>query len=210
MINFPVSFEEKTVPLPLYKLKESDRQLAQQLADKGYEVHIGLTPEFTDAIAKVAKQPSIREYCANDSAERFKNRESAQRWLTKGRAVFLLLRRTDNKNDLHLAGYGWSGRATSPHVPGGETTFALRVSETDQGHGLAIPFARLIVNATAAFYGAPHIWLETWASNTGAVHIYHKLGFQTVAKKPAQRPKPDGSTAPDTRLYMTQLSDLRK
>ncbi len=207
MINFPVSFEEKVLPLPVDKLSKADLQIVQELADKGYEVHVGLTSELSDVIAKVAQQPSILQYCANDSADRFKNREAAQRWLTKGRAVFLLVRRTDNS---HLAGYGWSGRATSQHIPSGETTFALRVSETDQGHGLAVPFAKLIVSATNVLYGAPNLWLETWASNGGAVHIYHKLGFETVAEKPGQRLKPDGSTEPDTRLYMILPDDMLK
>ncbi len=210
MKPFPTTFAEVTQPLSELLTDTADKDLLRQLIVKNYEVHLGLTPEFVDAITETARQPSIREYCARDGSERFKNRESAECWLAKGRAVFLLFRRTNGSDDLHLAGYGWAGRAASPHVPGGETTFALRVSETDQGHGLAVPFAKLIISATSALYGAPHIWLETWASNTGAVHIYHKLGFKTVAQKVGQRLKPDGSTVSDTRLYMTQPVDLPK
>jgi len=44
--------------------------------------------------------------------------------------------------------------------------------------------------------------LETWASNGAAAHIYHKLGFQDVAQAPGHRPRADGQTIDDTRIYM--------
>jgi ribosomal protein S18 acetylase RimI-like enzyme len=202
MKPFPTILTDTTQPLSELLVDSADQEIIQQLAAQNYEVHLGLTPEFAAAIAVIAEQSSIREYCPRDRAERFKNRTVTEEWLSKGRAVFLLLRRTD-EGELQIAGYGWSGRGTSPEVPGGETTFALRINETDQGHGLSAPFAKLILSATTALYGAPYLWLETWASNGGAVHVYHKLGFATVTEKPGDRPTAVGQTVPDVRFYMT-------
>jgi ribosomal protein S18 acetylase RimI-like enzyme len=91
-------------------------------------------------------------------------------------------------------------------VPGGETTFAIRVGEAGQGQGLATPFAWLIVVGAAQVYEARKFWLETWQSNEGAVHIYHKIGFVDVDSQNDTRPTTAGGEVPDTRLYMS-LSD---
>jgi ribosomal protein S18 acetylase RimI-like enzyme len=101
-----------------------------------------------------------------------------------------------------LAGYGWVGAKHSAQVPGGETTFSLRVGENHQGKGLATPFAAALLAGAAVTYGTPHMWLETWASNAGAVHIYEKLGFHTVAEKSDTRPSVNGQMVADTRLFM--------
>lgn len=198
MISFPTTFADNTQPLP--ELLTAADDLIQHLAAKGYEIELGLTPELAQQINTVAQQSSIKEYCPRDSSDRFKDRDSTEKWLKKGRATFLLF---TNDRERRLAGYGWSGREISTQVPEGETTFALRISETDQGLGLATPFAQLILRATEKLYGAPHVWLETWASNGGAVHTYHKLDFTEVAQVPGNRPTPNGQTVPDTRLYMT-------
>lgn len=205
-MDYPNKFDETTRSLP-DGLGQAAAEAARQLAGRGYEVRIGLTPEFAREISAMSKEPSIREYCHRDSGERFADLESAERWLAKGRAVFLLLKRSDG-GQLDLAGYGWSGAGTSRHVPEGEITFALRVGESGQGQGLATPFSQLILSASAVLYDAKNIWLETWASNGGAVHIYHKLGFTDVAEAPDRRPLPDGGTIADTRIYMSLPNDL--
>lgn len=202
MMPFADSLARGTEALPSDRLGEAGAQAIEQLAAKGYEIHTGLTLEFAAAITKMAQEPSIREYCPRDSAERFTDLEATEQWLSKGRTVFLLLKREDN-GDLSLAGYGWAGEAATEHVPGGQSTFALRVGQLGQGQGLATPFARLVVTAAIELYGAKNMWLETWASNGAAVHIYQKLGAVQVAEKPDQRPRPDGTTIADTRLYMT-------
>lgn len=208
MSPFPTSFAPSTQSLSDLLPDQSDTELLRQLADKNYEIQLGLTSELAKTITKVATQASIRMYCPNDSGDRFRDKEAAEKWLSKGRATFLLLK-NDPNGEQHLAGYGWSGRGTTTVVPEGETTFALRISETDQGNGLATPFAQLIISATSKLYGAPHLWLETWASNGGAVHTYQKIGFFLVTEKPGDRPTQDGTTVPDTRLYMT-LSENTK
>jgi ribosomal protein S18 acetylase RimI-like enzyme len=207
MIPFPSGFVATTQKLPEDLLGETGVQAAHKLADQGYEVHVGLTPEFADRISVMAQEPSIREYCPKDSGERFAGQASTERWLAKKRSMFLLLKRTVD-DGLSLAGYGWSGSESSPHVPGGETTFAIRIGEAGQGQGLATPFSWLIIAGSAVLYGAKNLWLETWAVNAGAVHVYHKIGFVTVAEKPDERVLPDGKTTPDTRVYMSLPNEL--
>lgn len=188
-MNFPTTFAEATQPLP-----------NDELAAKRYEVHLGLTRAYAEAIIAMALEPAIREYCPNDSASRFANLAATEQWLSKGRAVFLLLKRTDD--GLQLAGYGWVGDGTSSHVPGGQTTFAIRIGEAGQGQGLATPYMRAILTAAVTIYGAQKLWLETWQSNGAAVHVYHKLGFVDVDQEPGERPTASGGTVADTRLYM--------
>lgn len=207
MNPFPSTFAAKTQPLSDSVLSGNYLEDAKLLTGKGYEVHIGLTPEMADRILTMSREPNIREYCPKDSSERFADRASTERWLTRSRAAFLLFKKADN-GELSLAGYGWSGTGLNDHVPGGKTTFALRVGEAGQGQGLAAPFSRLIIAATAGLYGARDFWLETWASNGAAVHIYHKIGFETVTEQPGERPSSDGQKIPDTRIYMSLPNEL--
>lgn len=207
MTNFPTDFQADSLVLPTDQLGQAGRAAAAKLSERGYEVHVGLTPELADQILRMSREPSIREFCPKDSGQRFSDRPAAERWLSKGRALFVLLKRQPD-DGLTLAGYGWAGSGTSPEVPGGQTTFAIRIGEAGQGQGLAAPFSWLIIAGSAALYGAQDFWLETWASNGGAVHIYHKLGFETVAEKPDQRLNGAGETINDTRLYMSLPNQL--
>ena len=200
-MGYPDSFDSQTTKINGEMLSSAAQQDLDELENKGYEVHLGLTPEIADDIAKMALEPSIKEYCPRDCAERFKDRDSTKAWLSKKRATFLLLKKSDG-GDLRLIGYGWAGAATSKEVPEGETTFAIRIGEVGQGQGLATPFARLIVEATKVLFEAKDMWLETWQSNGGAVHIYHKIGFEDVAQLDDQRISTSGDKIADKRLFM--------
>lgn len=204
MKDFPTAFVDKTTPLGEDMLSLADAALLKQLAEKGYEIHVGLTENLADQISQMCLQPSIKEYCPNDSAKRFTNRATTEKWLSKGRAAFLLLK-SDTKS---LAGYGWAGPATSPQVPGGEVTFAIRVGEADQGKGLSTPFLRLIIAGTAALYVVKNVWLETWASDGAAVHIYHKIGCTEVNRVDDKRSTATGEAVADTRIYMKLPNEL--
>lgn len=203
MTDFPDQFDQDTPPLPK-ELGPAGAEAVQKLAERGYEVRFGLTPEIADSIAVMARQPGIREYCPKDCSQRFKDRAAMEHWLQKGRAMFVLIK----KEGSCLAGYGWAGPGSSQHVPGGENTFAVRIGEAGQGQGLAAPFSWLIIAATNVLFGAKDFWLETWASNGGAVHIYHKIGFETVNEQADERPTKDDQTIADTRVYMTLPNDL--
>jgi GNAT superfamily N-acetyltransferase len=172
---------------------------APDLEAKGYEVWSGLTPEYADQITAMTHEPAILEYCPNDSGSRFTDHAATERWLAKQRGAFLLIKADDKS----LAGYGWVGSETCAWIPEGQTTFALRMSQHHQGLGLATPFSASIITGARELYGAEHIWLETWQSNAGAVHIYGKLGFQQVHAELGDRPTADGQRLADTRLYMS-------
>lgn len=207
MSDFPIDFVDATRPLRAEEFDEKGAAAISKLADRGYEVHVGLTQEIAEQIVQMALEPNIREYCPNDCSQRFKDMAAIAQWLTKRRAVFVLLQR-DNNDKLTLAGYGWAGDGTSPHVSGGETTFAIRIGEIGQGQGLASSYAWLIVAGSAALYHAKDFWLETWGSNAGAVHTYHKIGFKDVAHEAAQRPTSAGGLVDDTRVYMSLDNEL--
>jgi hypothetical protein len=196
MSDIPTAFAAETRRITAQDIDTNSQAAWQQLADSGYEIHLGLTPNYAEQILKMSQEPAIREYCPKDSAERFPNQAAVEQWLEKGRAVFLLLKEGD------LIGYGWTGTATSLQVPEGHTTFALRIGEIGHGQGLAAPFSWLTISASNTLFGLKDFWLETWASNGAAVHIYHKLGFEDVSKISAQRPTVDDQTVDDTRIYM--------
>jgi ribosomal protein S18 acetylase RimI-like enzyme len=202
MSNFPDDFSAAARPIRAANLDEAGAAAIAKLAESGFEVRAGLTPELAEQIIQMALEPGIREYCPNDSGQRFKNIAATKDWLAKKRGTFVLLKPGEN-DELVLAGYGWAGDGASEHVPGGETTFSIRIGEAGQGQGLASSFAWLIVAASAELYGARDFWLETWASNGGAVHTYHKIGFKDVAQQNAQRPTNSGGQIDDTRLYMS-------
>lgn len=200
MSQFPQALTDASRPITDVVADEDSQLMIQKLSEKGFELSVGLTKEYAEAIIAMALEPGIQEYCPNDCSKRFKDMSAVQAWLGKQRATFLLLQRTEQ--GLQLAGYGWAGAETSEHVPGGETTFAIRVGERGQGQGLATPFAQLIVSGSRQLYGAQHFWLETWQSNGGAVHVYHKLGFEDVAMVTSERSTLAGGTVPDTRIFM--------
>lgn len=196
---FPIDFDQSTEVLrPEF---DNDTNTAiEDLDRRGFSVRHGLTPAMVDQIAAMAKEEHIREYCPRDCTdERFATLVSTRAWLARGHAVFLLVKKDDNQP----VGYGWSGPKTSEEVPGGETTFAIRIAEAGLGQKLSWPFSQVILGATIKLYGAKSLWLETWESNQGAHRIYEKLGFKPVAKKPGSRPTADGGRAEDVRLFMS-------
>lgn len=202
MSKFPTNYDQELNIINSDVLSAGAKQAALDLAEKGFEVRYGLTTEFADEIARMALEPAIKEYCPNDCGDRFANREATEKWLSKGRATYLLLKK-DETGKLLLAGYGWVGASASSHVPGGETTFAIRVGEIGQGQGLAAPFSRLIIASSSKMFAADKYWLETWQSNGGAVHIYHKLGFEDIDSEADSRLNAEGQQVSDTRLYMS-------
>lgn len=206
-MDYPVTLDKTLHNFPVDQLGPQGQAAWQLLQDKGYEVKIGLTPELAASIMEMAVEPSIREYCPKDSSERFTNQAAIENWLQKGRAMFLLVKK-DVLPETRLVGYGWVGAGRSPHVPEGEATFALRIGEAGQGRGLATSFSRLVISGAAILFDTTCVWLETWESNAGAVHIYHKLGFGDITQQASERPTATGGTVQDTRLYMTLADTL--
>ena len=205
MSSFPIDFTKQAKLLEAYIFDNpADRQLVNGLLNKGYEILVGLSTSYAQDIIKMALEPAIKEYCPNDSAQRFTDMSAVSNWLSKGRAAFLLVK-SDTKQ---LVGYGWAGDSISRYIDSGQTTFAIRIGEAGQGLGLATAFARLILASSSRLYNAKNFWLETWASNGAAVHVYEKLGFKEIDGQPDNRLTGDGGMVPDTRLYMSLDSSL--
>lgn len=200
MSAYPTSLAGETIQLTA-EMVGLAAEAINQLAERGFEVHVGLTEAYAEAIIQMCLEPAIKEYCPNDYGQRFRDLSATRDWLSKGRAVFLLLKREGE--GLKLAGYAWTGSGTSSHVAGGETTFAIRIGEIGQSQGLATPFSQAVLAASARLFDAKNVWLETWQSNGGAVHVYHKVGFIDVDQTSSQRPSANGGTVADTRLYMS-------
>lgn len=208
MSDLPTSLASAARKLSFEGLGPNGQSAAERLKSAGFEIRRGLTPEYADQVLKMSKEPAIKEYCPKDSAERFSNRDAAAKWLAKGRAFYVLLKK--DGADGQLAGYGWAGPGLNSHVAGGEVTFAVRIGLAGQGQGLAAPFSWLIIADAASEYGLRKFWLETWASNGAAVHIYHKLGFEDTDQVASERRRPDGTTIEDIRIYMSLADKLPK
>lgn len=200
MSDFPTDFVDASQPLSPAMLGKEGQAAVQNLTEKGYEVRLGLAADDVAKIKQIALEALMREYVPRDATERFANVETAKKWLGKGRAFFSLVK----KSNQELVGYGWAGPGTSEFVPGGQHTWAIRIGQAGQGQGLATPFSQLIVEVSEALHGAGNIWLETWASNGAAVHVYHKLGFKDAATEPAERLDGNGQTVADARIYMSK------
>jgi GNAT superfamily N-acetyltransferase len=134
---------------------------------------------------------------------------AVEAWLSRQRLTFLLFKR-EVDGGLSPAGYGWIGIKDSSHVPNGQATFSLRVSEKHSGKGLAAPFSTVAIMASAAVFGVHGIWLEAWTSNGAAVHIYHKVGFVDVDAISEERSTTleGGGTIQDERLFMRFPNEL--
>lgn len=202
MSKYPTELYPTLLDIPVATLSNDANQSFSTLAEKGYIIKEGLTKEIIEQLQNIITEDSIREYCPKDQSERFTNVQIAENWMQKGRAFYVLLHAENNSSIITIAGYGWIGEKQTSLVPGGETTFSLRISEQHQGNGLAGPFSACMLSAAQEKYGAKKLWLETWASNRGAVHIYHKLGFHNVAEKEDQRPSLVAPQINDTRIYM--------
>jgi ribosomal protein S18 acetylase RimI-like enzyme len=203
MNAFPTQFSDQRQPLLASDLSPIGQQALKSLADKGYVIQTGMTRDDLQAIQLMADQPAIQAYCLRDCTERFVDEASTTAWLAKGRCAFILVHAETGQ----IAGYGWSGHEPSSNVPGGETTYALRIGQDHQGQGLALPYSQVIIEATKALFGAQHFWLEAWASNGAGVHTYHKLGFQDVMQTDSPRPLTGGDSTPDARIWMTLPGD---
>jgi hypothetical protein len=149
-----------------------------KLKQSGFEVIAGVRMSDVPFITEIAQQKAVREFCPNDLAKRFANREMMERWLGKngGRGTFLL-REIGTKQ---IRGYGWAGLSKCEQLPEYTNTFAVRLDEGVGGRGLGAPFVAAIFSGSKALYGTTGIWGETWGSNVGAVKTYLRLGAVLV------------------------------
>ena len=134
-------------------------------------------------IKDVLSEKNIRqliEYANNDESvkrftsdpKRFKDRESFENWLKKGRKIYCLI----NENT-DLMGISWFG-------PEGEGfTFGIRIYGEARGKGLGYGFLKETMDdymKEEEYQKAKNkdFWLETSKDNIAAIKIYEKLGFK--------------------------------
>jgi RimJ/RimL family protein N-acetyltransferase len=206
MKPFPTTFAPQAVFLVPDEADDTTREALERLQEKGFRVQLGLTRADTASLQALSVQSSVRKYCPKDCTERFKDEPTIAQWLTKQRLVFLLKQTTTGA----LAGIAWMGPGTSSHVPAGKLTGGIRLSETFQGLGLATPFLAVALEHTSANFSSEPVWFECWQSNAGALHIYQKLGFETVQTEPSQRLTPTGTYTPDVRVHMLRAATTAK
>lgn len=185
-MTFPTTFTDVTKTLAADSLDEKGNEARAILAAAGFEVKVGVQRTDFAAIAEIASQEGIREFCPNDISKRFGDEPMMEKWLGKngGRGMFLLYETQSGD----LAGYGWAGAGEYEELPECMTTFAIRLNERMAGKGLGKPFTDVIVSGSVMLFSALHIGLETWGSNTAAVRTYLKAGAVLVTTKDAVRP----------------------
>jgi len=198
MHTIPTTFTEELYPLPLNTMSNEGFAAVRELRDKGFAVAIGLRQTDVESLTELAGQQAIREYCPNDLERRFGDEAMVQSWLTKGRLTFQLRR----IGETGLSGILWTGPEKSNDLPDCDNTFAVRLSETVAGQGLATPFTIAALSGSVAL-GVKKIGLETWQSNAGAVKTYEKAGAKHIARRNGTRPTlgPRGEID-DVRLFM--------
>jgi ribosomal protein S18 acetylase RimI-like enzyme len=136
------------------------------------EIKKGLSEKNIGQLIDYAnKDEEVKRFTSD--ARRFKDRESYEEWLKKGRTIYGLVDGEDN-----LLGITWFGEE------GGEGfTLAIRTYEGARHRGFSYGFLKETIND---FMGGDEYkkainkewWLETSKDNLPAIMLYEKLGFQ--------------------------------
>ena len=164
-------------------------------------VHTISHPQFPNLIihnelsANIIHQ--LFEYTLSDSEvlnnthdiERFSNQDTLDKWLKKGRDVYILTNNTEE-----LLGIIWFGKKAFPdyilETKFDPTTyrgmFSIRLYGKARGVGLGHPFASAVItdyiqSSNYQNLNSKGIWLCTNSDNISAIKLYNKLGFQRVA-----------------------------
>lgn len=155
----------------------------QQVVQK---ISTAIRPDYIDQLINKSRELNIVKYTPKDSTKRFVDREHFDKWLNKGRTVHWLLSKSDD-----LAGIIWYGKADFPdgvnYDPKPEYTFAIRLYDGYQGHGLAVPFMKQslkIFDSDSRDSGEvlQSIWLQTDVDNGAAIHVYSKVGYREITR----------------------------
>jgi ribosomal protein S18 acetylase RimI-like enzyme len=146
------------------------------LEDKGLELYRGWSPAVAEQLVERSQEDEIRRFTPNDGLERFVSLNSANEWYkSKPHVAYALVQKAA------LAGVVWLSHTPRPEVDA-EYTFAIRMYESQRGHGLAgaLLEAALKDFETFARYEG-NIWLEADETNERALHFYEKHGYERVS-----------------------------
>lgn len=143
-------------------------QLSAEISEK----QIGQLIKFSTTDKVVAEFTS--------DTTRFKDRAAYNKWLKKGRAVYVLEDKAGN-----LLGIAWFGKASFPNVilkpkfaklqtEDYNTTVALRMYGEARGKGLAKEMLATAIEK----YGQKGLWLEASHDNIAAIKTYQSLFTQ--------------------------------
>lgn len=150
----------------------------------------GITEKQIDQLIKHTNSDEIIHKYTFD-LQRFKNKQDFLGWKEKNRTIYTL---TNSPGD--LLGIVWFGPKEIPkdkiyihkiQQNDYSITFAVRIYKKARGKGLAKNFILECFNKyneSEEFtkLDKKKIWLETYAGNLPAVHIYHKFGFEQVTE----------------------------
>ena len=212
MAQFPQKFTQEPRALG-NDLDTKGKQALAGLHEKGYEVALGLSKYYAGALSIMSRQAHIMEYCPKDcSSLRFATQGATEKWLSQGRAVFLLLQKVEGGRalaDYLLSGYAWTGLDRNEVMEDYPITSAYRLAERALGKKLAADFIQAVISGThRCFSEGRGLGLETFQSNP-AVFIYRKLGFVDLQInvnqrqwRPTLNPDIPGGQILDRRLYM--------
>lgn len=162
-----------------YKVADSIAYVVESIKTKS-------NPELIQQLIDKSKQSNIVKYTPKDSTERFASTDHFQKWLQKGRTVHWLVGPNDD-----LAGIIWYGEANFPHEvkysPAPKLTFAIRLYDGYQGHGIAAPFMKQSLSIyndqlKQQDIALDGIWLQTDIDNGAAIHVYEKLGYKEIGR----------------------------
>ena len=131
-----------------------DAESLHELSHRGYVVTVGARSQDAPALAEIAKEPGVREFCPRDERERMGDADGTMlgSHLGKkgGRGMFILRHVASGK----VAADGWTGEETCDELPGALTTFALRISKAFGGQGLGVLFTNAIVDGSVARFAS--------------------------------------------------------
>ncbi|MFA6007127.1 MAG: GNAT family N-acetyltransferase [Candidatus Shapirobacteria bacterium] len=132
------------------------------------EIRVGLDKKNVGQLIEYANKDITVQKFTSD-ARRFKDEESFENWLKKGRKVYSLV---DENGD--LVGISWFGKE------GNGFTLALRIYGKARGKGLGYGFLKETMNdfmRSEEYQNAENQewWLETSKENIAAIKIYEKL-----------------------------------
>lgn len=150
-----------------------------QLESNGFQVYKGWNTSLANDIVEASKQKHVVESTPNDSLQRFRDLGSAIIWHDQGRRSVYSLRGDE------LAGIIWYDIRLRPDLQA-NYTFAVRMYQEAVGRKLAHTFMRAAHTDFALEKGNPAVWLETDESNTAAIRLYDKFGYELVARDSAR------------------------